>query len=236
VTAESQVGQASYANAAAVLAGRVLDAVQGTGGVGLAGFLDSCVDVTAGLGAVRLIGADVFAPHLLLDRPPDAGDIGVVDESFAVFPPATASATPEQRVMAWRDWATGRVLARLTERVSVGPPPPEVLDDTEDWQGWSVVAAQLSPLAQPGADGPVVEAVRQGRVALARGITRAVLRRDHTTAARLARWVALLGGTGVELPLDPALVIEHIRLHAGTGPRLLLDLAIARCLLGSESS
>jgi hypothetical protein len=235
VAAESQVGQASYANAAAVLAGRVLNAVQGTGDLGLTGFLDSCTDVMAGLGAVRLVGADIFAPCLLLDRPPDAGDIDIVDESFAVFPTVARPVTPEQRVMAWRDWATGQLLGRLTERAVVAPPDTaEVLYDTGDWQRWSVVAAQLAPLAQPRADGPVVSAVRGGRVALARGVTRAVLRRDFTTAARLARWIALLDGMGVGLPLDSALVIEHLRLHAGADPRLRLDLAIAGGMVGAE--
>jgi hypothetical protein len=109
-----------------------------------------------------------------------------------------------------------------------------VLGSTDDWQRWSVVVAQLSPLAAPGADGPVVEAVIRGRLALARGVTRSMLRRDHVTAARLARWIALLDGTGIELPLNPALVIEHLRLHAGTGARLRLDLAIARRMLKSE--
>ena len=65
MTTEGHVGQASYANAAAALAGRVLDAVHATAEVGLARFLDTCADATVGLGAVRVVGADVFVEYPL---------------------------------------------------------------------------------------------------------------------------------------------------------------------------
>lgn len=145
--------------------------------------------------------------------------------------------------MAWRDWATGRLLARLTERdpstpgLSTAPGTvATVLGDPGDWQRWSIALAQLSSLAQPDVCTPVIQAVEEGGRSLSRGATRAVLRRDHPTAARLARWVALLAGRGTRLDLDPGLLIEHIRLHAGTEPSLLLDLAVARQLLDREPS
>lgn len=231
----------SYRQATAALAGRVLVAVQDNGGVNLTDFLDSCGDVTAAMGAVRLVGADVFVPQSLLNRPVDTRDVEIVESSFSVFPPTGQPSTPEQRVMAWRDWATGRLLARLTER---NPPAPAaapgtiaaVLGDPGDWRRWSIALAQLSSLAQPDVCGPVIQAVEEGCRSLSRGATRAVLRRDHPMAARLARWVALLAGRGGRLDLDPGLLIEHIRLHAGTEPSLLLDLAVARQLLDREPS
>ncbi|MGX7826280.1 hypothetical protein ACTG9Q_14420 [Actinokineospora sp. 24-640] len=241
VVADGQVAQASLRDACAVLAGRVLDAVANADELDLPGYLDSYPDVTSGLGAVRLLGADVFAPHLLLNHPTDPRDLGIVTESFACFPPTTDLDTHEQRIAAWRDWATVLLVARLTGQdphdPAVAPPPPEtltaILGDPARWQRWSLSAAQLSPLALPGINGPVVEAICREKRALCRGVVRAVLRRDHVTATRLARWVALSSVTDpVRLPLDPVLLVEHIRLHGGTAPRLLLDLAVARHLLG----
>lgn len=242
----SGVGQLSYADAASALAGRVLDAVQGGGRVDLAGFLGSCADLAAGLGAVRLVGADVFAPHLLLGGCLAAEDFVVVARSLEAFPAVAGSPARERGVVAWRDWATASLLdlvsggpAAAAEGSAAVPPRDASLPDVDtllgpasDWSRWSVVVAQLSPLAQPGVGGPVAAAVAGEPLALARGVTRAVLRRDHVTAARLARWVALLHREGVELALDPGLLVEQIRLNAGAGTRLLLDLAVARHLLG----
>jgi len=252
VTSEGAVGRRSYAGTAAELAGHVLGALAEGGPVRISAFFDSCADVVAGLGAVRLVGADVFASHVLPGHPLEARDAGVVADAFGAFPPVYQPVTQEQRVMAWRDWAMVRLLTRLTGERSATPAPAElwqdwgvtrpvparvartpgepadVLGPPEDWRRWSVVVAQLSALALPGVGGPVVEAVAREPLALGRGVTRAVLRRDHATAARLARWVALVGD---RVPVDPVPLLEHLRLHAGADARLLLDLAVARHLV-----
>lgn len=225
----------SCARDAADLAGRVLGALSGSGGVGLADFLDSCADPTAGLGAVRLVGADVFLPHVVLNRPLDAQDVEVVTASFEVFPPVTDAAAPEQRVMAWHDWSTARLLAGLTGDPAVATPddPDGVLGPVTEWARWSVAVAQLSSLAHPGATGPVVDAVAAQPLALCRGVLRTVLRRDFTTACRLTRWVALLHAKGVRLPVDPAVLVDHVGLRVDAEPRRLLNLAVARHLVGA---
>ncbi|MEV0677745.1 hypothetical protein AB0I60_14595 [Actinosynnema sp. NPDC050436] len=215
------------------MADRVLGALRGSGCVGLAEFVDSCADATSGLGAVRLVGADVFLPHTVLDRPLSTGDAEVVAASMEVFPPVVAPATPEQRVMAWCDWTTARALARLSgdEPVAAPADPADVLGPAEDWARWSVRVAQLSSLAHPGAAGPVVDAVLAQPLALCRGVVRTVLRRDFGTATRLARWVGLLHAAGTPLPIDPGLLIEHVDLRVGAEPRRVLDLAVARHLV-----
>jgi hypothetical protein len=201
----------------------------------LADFLDSCADPTAGLGAVRLVGADVFLPHVVLNRPVDAEDVEVVVASFEVFPPVDEPVAPEQRVMAWHDWSTARLLATLTGARPLAAPddPAAVLGPVEQWACWSVAVAQLSSLAHPGATGPLVDAVAAQPLALCRGVLRTVLRRDFHTASRLTRWVALLHSTGVALPVDPVLLVDHIGLRVGSEPRRLLDLAVARLLVGA---
>jgi hypothetical protein len=240
VTAESGV-RTSYMDTAALLADRVLGVLLDGGAVDLAGFVDSFANRAAALAAVRLVGADVFAPHALSNRPPGDHDAAVIHESCVAFPPICRPVTWEQRVTAWRDWATRRMLARVTQPDGTLPDatapgePADVLGPPEDWQRWSGCVAQLSTLALPGAGDPVARAVGDARLALAKGATRAVLRRDYGTAARLARWVALLCGAGARRPLDPARLIEHLRLQAGAEPRLLLHLAIASQLLEVES-
>lgn len=225
----------SLTDAASALARHVLDALDGAGDVGPADYVDSCPDTTAALGAVRLLGADLFAPQVLLGRALDPRDAAVVAESFAAYPPVVHPATREQRVPAWRDRAAGRLLALLSATGEPAPFPAGTapLDPAEGWRHWSLQLARLSPLALPGVGGPVTAAARAGGTALARGAARALLRRDHVTAARLARWIALLAHEGVPTPLDPVPVLEHIRLHGGGGARLSLDLAIARRLLGA---
>ncbi|MGH3538533.1 MAG: hypothetical protein ACRDQJ_09580, partial [Pseudonocardiaceae bacterium] len=73
---------------------------------------------------------------------------------------------------------------------------------------------------------------RRYRLDVARGVTRAMLRRDYLTAARLARWLA----SGGEVPMDPPFAVEpvlrQLELVAGADPRLQLEIAIARYGLG----
>lgn len=247
-------------------------------------------DPHAALAAIRVVGADAFAPYLLGDAVFHPQDAAAVAQSFAVFPPPADPPAPppagpaEPWLVAWRDWATTTLLTRFAGTddalADLGPSgalaqrpagAPELEPDatsaaagpgsravTEDpgsrtaesaadrpadepaapgtpWQAWSVRMGQLSPLALPGLDGPVHAAARAAPLALARGATRAVLRRDYPTAARIARWLALLGAEGRPLPLDPVPLVEHLRLYGG-GPRLALDVAIAGRLLGVENA
>jgi hypothetical protein len=247
-TADGGVVQASFTETATALAGRVLTALRTDGEVGLAEFVNASTGTTAALGAVRVVGADIFVPHVLLNRPLDTADARIVADSFAMFPPDDTPATAGQWVGAWRDWATVRLMLHLAgppagDLGNVPPPPesvPVALGDARSWQQWAVRVAQLSPLAlfpftPSPVDCAVTSAVAGEATALALGVSRAMLRRDYTTAARLARWTALLARMAdVELPLDPVLLVEHLRLHAGAGPRLLLDLAVARRLLALE--
>lgn len=235
--------QTSVTKVAAGMADRVLGALRGTDAIGLAECVGAGTDRKVALGAVRLVGADLFAPHQLLGRPMHPRDAAVVTDSFAAFPTAGEAEPPRRSVAAWRDWATVSMLASTTgaapSTFDLGPPAvataAELLDDHQHWLDWSAHAAQLSPLALPGLDcTAVLAAVFNGTRPLARGATRALLRRDFVTAARLVRWIALLASAGVRQPVDPIPLVEQIRLYGGTGSRLALDLAIARQILGLE--
>ncbi|MEU7149280.1 hypothetical protein AB0B15_14775 [Streptomyces sp. NPDC045456] len=217
-------------------------------------------DPAVALGAVRILGADVLAPYVLTGQPPPAGDTAAIGLALSALPPdetpppAPPAGTEEAWIMAWIDWGLAAVQARLdpadapvrTAPLPQGPPrcddatprnlPPTTDADggaQEGWVSWSVRMGKLASLALPGLDGPVHDAARAGALGLARAATRATLRRDHPTAARITRWLAWLRADGVALPLDPAPLTEHIGLLGG-GDRPALDTAVARRLLGLE--
>lgn len=239
---------ALYTESVQTLAGRVLDglgAVQDTRPVRV--HLDETPDAKAGYAAVRVLGPDVFVPQILAGIPFHPADTAVVQAAFEVFPPATADLPPEMGpemgpemagvVLGWRDWATARLLRRYGG-VDLGLACPAegcALTDPRDWRAWSVRMAQLSPLALPGLHGPVHDAAEADPVALSRGLTRALLRRDYPTAARLARWLGMLRGNGTGTPLDPQIATEHLRLLGGGGARITLDLSVAEHLLETGS-
>ncbi|MFJ9041587.1 hypothetical protein ACIRF8_34100 [Streptomyces sp. NPDC102406] len=210
----------------------------------------------AALGAVRLLGADVLAPCLLTGRTPPAEETAALAAALDALPPqqpppAAPPTGPEPPwVRGWIDWSLITVLARLDPAfvppATPEPPPPPHCDaptaprrtpatvhadgTRQGWVPWSVLMGQLAPLALPGLDGPVHQAARSAATGLARGATRAVLRRDFPTAARVTRWLAWLHAENVRLPLDPVPLTEHIALLGGGG-RVALDTAIARRLL-----
>ncbi|MFJ8859050.1 hypothetical protein ACIRD8_11500 [Streptomyces sp. NPDC102451] len=224
----------AFAEAADALAGSVLGALDGTGdAVQLARYADDAPDTLAALAAVRVLGADVFSPHLLAGHPFPAQDAVVVAKAFDAFPTSDA---PEEAAVALRDHATAVLLARISGDDTLRAVAPAPADEaapapTADWSAWSVRMAQLAPLATLGLDGPVHEAARRGALSLSRGVSRSILRRDFPTAVRLVRWLAWLRYDGTELLLDPDVAAEHVWLVGGAGPRAALDLAIARHFL-----
>ncbi|MFE3743489.1 hypothetical protein [Streptomyces sp. NPDC059134] len=246
--------QTSYQESAAGLARRALGALRGAGGTAMvAEHVESAPDPGAALAAVRILGADSLAPALLAGAPVHPRDAEAVALAFTALPPARDVTPPPPAgpanpwLMAWRDWGTVTLLAALSGEsggsrsrgtdgrpaaVRPAPPPPTgpAAADGDGWAAWSVTMGQLSTLALPGLDGPVHDAARSSPLGLARGATRAVLRRDYPTAARIVRWLAWLHSDGVRTPLDPVPLVEHISLLAG-GDRLALDTAIARRLL-----
>ncbi|MFJ8885258.1 hypothetical protein ACIRJR_17880 [Streptomyces sp. NPDC102402] len=223
----------AFAEAADALAARVLGALTGTGDpVQLARYVDDAPDTLAALAAVRVLGADVFSPHLLAGQAFEPQDAAVAVKAFDAFP---SSESADETTVARRDHATAVLLARLagddTLRELAPEPSGDELPGPDEWSAWSVRMAQLAPLATLGLDGPVHTAARDGALPLSRGVSRSVLRRDFPTAGRLVRWLAWLRHEGVGLPLDPDVALEHVHLVGGAGPRGALDLAIARHFL-----
>ncbi|GAA1166415.1 hypothetical protein F4556_001284 [Kitasatospora gansuensis] len=207
-----------YAAAVERVAGRALDAL--TGGGRAVALTDPTS--TAELAALRVLGPDLFAAQLLTGAPLESVTTASLAAALLAFPPDPAEPVGQDAlVVAWLDHVSGFLAGRAA-------PQPAQPPDPEHWQRWSVRMAQLAPLALPGLDGPVHRAVRHRPLALARGATRAMLRRDHRTALRLTRWLAWLG-TPVPLELPP--LLDRLRLVGDGSRRTELELAITGLLL-----
>lgn len=219
---------ARYARGVEHLTDRVLRALHSpTGLVVSQGWESDPRDPKTVLAAVRVVGPDLFAPALLAGAPFAPDDRAAVEEAFRVFPPAPGDA-PE---VALRDRATLALLARHGGSPPVPAmrvPVPEELDaGWREWREWSARMARLSPLALPGLDTRVHDQADRRVRCLSRGTTRAMLRRDHPTAARLARWLALSQSRGVAPDMDVGAVLGLLEVCGGSA-RTALDLAIAR--------
>ncbi|MEE1930772.1 hypothetical protein V1J52_21700 [Streptomyces sp. TRM 70351] len=171
------------------------------------------------LAAVRVLGPDLFAPTALAGAPPHPADRAVAEEALRIFP------APSDALHAvWRDTAVHRLCGRRV------PSPASPLREEDTWRQYSAHLAAAAPLALPGLDTPFTASAAGRAPDVARGTVRAMLRGDHPTAARLARWLALTG-PGRNVPaLDLCALLDHIDLHT-PGARTAVDTAIARRLL-----
>ncbi|MEU9079404.1 hypothetical protein [Kitasatospora sp. NPDC048538] len=219
-----------YAAAVERVAGRTLDALRGGGGAAALVDPDTAVPRPL-LAAVRLLGADLLSPQLLTGAGPDGPAAALLAEARRALPAPAPPSREAALVIGWQDWAAGQVLARTPYGEAVPPPAPLPGPDELGWQAWSVRMAQLSVLALPGLDGPVHDTARARVLALARGTVRSMMRRDLTTAARLARWLGWAAAEGRPLPLDVGPVLDRIRLAGDGSARTGLELAVARLLL-----
>ena len=250
--------QEEYSLAVERMAVRALDALDVVGGADATAPGTVLGASTADLAAVRILGADLFAPQLLSGAPLHAGlaEAVAMADAFRTFPPeqvsrqqlngqqltdrqlsgrqSGAQRPSDATVVGWRDWAASEVLSRCGLPPLVHPPPestPAAPEDGEGrWQDWSLWMAKLSPLAVPGLDSPVHESARHGMRALGRGTVRAMLRRDYRTAARIARWLALGQASGLQSPLRLEPLFRQVRLFGGPSARTALDVRVGERL------
>ncbi|MEU1054305.1 hypothetical protein [Streptomyces sp. NPDC005876] len=207
--------------------------------------------------AVRMLGANVLAPYALTGRalPPEESEavraVLPVARPAGLSPP-TAGERERSWELRWVDWGLACVLHHLDpaapgpDRTTPPGPPrcdagaprrvdagPGAEGRSEGWVPWSLRMGRVASLALPCLDGPVHHAARRNALPLARGATRALLRGDYSTAARITRWLAWLAADGVPPCLDVDLLTQDIALRGG-GRRCLLDVALARQLLDLE--
>src|SRR5579884_443047 len=241
--------RAVYTTAVETLAGRVVRALTGADDAfaltEVVSPESSPADHRAGLAAVRVLGADALAPFLVAGHPFSPDDAEVVAISIRTFPlPESAPAVSQDQdaetatfVRLLREWATGEVLSRLgapgwacSYPVWAGAGARR----ERGWVAWAGMLAALSPLAVPGLDSALHADVRCSRMDVARGVTRAVLRRDHLTAARLVRWLAVCTDALMDPPFAVEPVVRQLELVAEPDPRLQLEITMARYGLEGE--
>ncbi|MFI6517757.1 hypothetical protein ACIBF1_19525 [Spirillospora sp. NPDC050679] len=194
-------------------------------------------DAAPGLAAVRVLGADTLAAHVMGRLPLVPADRRLLERAQAAFPLRTDSTIVDH----WLHWGLERVQAQVTTDGPVTSVPP--LDITRpvvkasdsDWlndQPWPVMTrhlAHLASLAWPGTDAALVRTLTRRRHDLASGFVRAFMRRDWPQAAGAARWLALLGQPPPALRLPSS--IDFLLQAAHDDPRARLHLRFARLLI-----
>ena len=188
-------------------------------------------EVTAdpALAAVRVVGADVVLPGVLLRcAPPDSDDLTLFSKAVHAWPPS-AEAPPTS---VWSHWAMRRALLRLDAGLDGAPdagtePGVEWLKDSP-WQFLTHQLAVLAPLALPGEDCAVARVARGRPVDVARGFVRAVRRRDWLQAAGAGRWLVLLDGVPGTLGLDTGL--EFVAQMGGEDARVAFQVRAAQLM------
>ena len=242
----SEPYQAVYAAAVQTLAGSVVRALTGEDDNFQLAKQLPVGDGNAGLAAVRVLGPDMLAPFVLGNHRLRPDDAAVIAASLRMFPMSALGADKEDNlekrssykstipIQSLRDWATGQMMTRLGISDFVVPYPVQAVSGVgrdRGWVNWVRVLTQLSPLALLGLDCPIHAGARRYRLDVARGVTRAMLRRDYLTAARLARWYT----AGDDIPMDPSFPMEsawrQMEFVAKPDTRLLLEVTVARCWL-----
>ncbi|SFP02480.1 hypothetical protein SAMN05421810_101727 [Amycolatopsis arida] len=185
-------------------------------------------DGQARLAALRVLGADALAPFVLAGHTLADEDVDLVLRAMRLHPAPDAPDPNRTRLWALRDWAVISVLHRLNARPVPVPARPRGIGERR-WQAWCAELVRLSSLALPTIDSPPRAEVATRRLDLDRGLTRALLRRDHLSAARLARWQALdhVEDSDVHLPS----VLDHLTVLAGDRPRVRLEVTLAGLLM-----
>ncbi|MFJ4468107.1 hypothetical protein ACIP2X_11615 [Streptomyces sp. NPDC089424] len=172
--------------------------------------------------AVRVVGADVLLPHVLLHTTPTPGELGLFREAVATYPPRPGAGG----TVAWSHWAMTRTLRLFDAGAPVAGEPGTAWLDEAGWQHLTHQLAVLAPLARPGEHCAVTRVAERRPVDVARGFVRAVRRRDWYQAAGAGRWLTLLPGVPDTLGLDAGL--DFVDLMGGADPRVALHLQAAR--------
>jgi len=181
------------------------------------------------LAAVRVVGADVVLPSVLLRcPPPEPDDLTLFSKAVHAYPPP-ADAPPTS---VWSHWAMRRALLRLDAGLDGAPddgaePGAEWLEEAP-WQFLTHQLAVLAPLALPGEDCAVARVARARPVDVARGFVRAVRRRDWLQAAGAGRWLVLLDGVPPTLGLDTGL--EFVAQMGGEDARVAFQVRAAQLM------
>ena len=181
------------------------------------------------LAAVRVVGADVVLPSVLLRcAPPESNDLTVFSRAVHAYPPP-AGAPPTS---VWSHWAMRRALLRLDaslDGASGDDTEPEAawLEDAP-WQVLTHQLAVLAPLALPGEDCAVARVARRRPLHVARGFVRAVRRRDWLQAAGAGRWLVLLDDVPQTLGLDTGL--EFVAQMGGEDARVAFQVEAAQLM------
>jgi hypothetical protein len=193
-------------------------------------------DRSAGLAAVRVLGADVLTPFILAGRALPGEDGELVRAAVRAYP---APREPEQEAQLWgvRDAALVRALAGLgveaTGWEGLAPARSPAYCLTLEWVPLALDLVRLAGAAPPFADAALHAELACRHPDIGRGLVRALLRRDLLSAARLTRWLTLGRAPDHGGLVTPAL--DHLEIVGADDPRVLLETAITRRMMTAAS-
>ncbi|TDV53933.1 hypothetical protein [Actinophytocola oryzae] len=177
---------------------------------------------TVRVAAVRVLGADVLAPHALLGHETAAGDLEAARAAVAAFAPGpTAPVTTF-----WTYWGlcdAVRSIEPLGRREAPVARPDAAWVRDVPWPELAHRLALLAALATPGSGDALTRELSTRVSDVARGFAWAVRRRDWLQAAGVGRWLTLLDGVPRSLSLDTGL--EFVR-HLGADADARVDLHV----------
>lgn len=194
--------------------------------------MGSAAQADTALAAVRVLGCDALAPELLHRVPVAPREAETVREALQRLP-VRQDQPVELRMIstAVEDVASQQTVP--VPSLAAQEAHSQWLQEMEngDWRALARSLAWLAPMAWPKTSTFVMPYLRTHASGVGRGLTRALLRRDFATAARLARWAALAGQHGGDVGLDLTAVVRHLELCGGGGPVTALHTAVARHLV-----
>jgi hypothetical protein len=177
--------------------------------------------------AVRVLGADVLAPHTLLGRATAACDVEAARAALAAHAPEPGASA----ATSWTYWGLCDAVCSIDPaagRGAVVAEPDACWARTVPWPVLAHRVAGLAALAVPGAGHALARALSARVTDVARGFAWAVRRRDWLQAAGVGRWLAVLPGEPASLGLDAGL--RFVR-HLGAGADARVDLHVEAALL-----
>jgi hypothetical protein len=200
----------------------------------LAAFLVTAQRADVAWAAVRVLGCDALAPALLQGTPVAPAEGEMVREALRRLPAGIEQPVELRMVSAAVNELASLECGPSQEAEAAHAEWEQRHGDGSDWRALARSLAWLAPMAWPATSTFAAPCAGRWALGVGRGLTRALIRRDFASAARLTRWAALAQRAGGDVGLDLPTVVKHLELCGSGGPVTALHTAVSRHLIAPE--